>query len=323
MSDRGHEQGEQGKSGRPDPWQSDINLDAERAAELIAEQFPELSPVMLEHLGTGWDNTAYVINGRWVFRFPRRQIAAQIIENEVKILPCLAPRLPLPVPCPCYVGRPTADYPHVFAGYDMLAGTTACSVPLSADERAACAEPLARFLACLHGLPHDIAPIAPGDTIARADMKLRVPLLLERLAALEAPEVTLEPEVAHQGPAIRAAITTLSEAPPWHGQPRWSHGDLYARHILIGDDRQVCGVIDWGDVHLGDPAIDLSIAHSFLPASAHPMFRAAYGPIDDATWSRARYRALFYGVTLVYYGRQIADAAIAEAGRSALRFALA
>lgn len=319
MSNGDNQQGKQGQSGRGEPWQAEFTLTAERAAELIAEQFPELAPVTLEHLGTGWDNTAYVVNGRWVFRFPRRQVAARIIENEIQILPCLAPRLPVPVPVPRYVGRAAADYPHVFAGYELLAGTTACQVALTVDERMASAEPLARFLAALHGLPHDIAPIAPGDEIARADMKLRVPLLLERLVAIE----PHEPEVAQAGTAIRAAIMTLSETPPWPGPLRWSHGDLYARHILIGDGRRVCGVIDWGDVHLGDPAIDLSIACSFLPAAAHPVFRAAYGAMDDDTWSRARYRAIFYGVTLVYYGRQIADAAIVEAGRAALRFALA
>jgi hypothetical protein len=33
------------------------------------------------------------------------------------------------------------------------------------------------------------------------------------------------------------------------------HGDLYARHLLISDDRQLACVIDQGDVHRGDPAV--------------------------------------------------------------------
>jgi aminoglycoside phosphotransferase (APT) family kinase protein len=313
MSDR---PAQQHPPARPLPWQADIDLGPERAAALIAEQFPALAPVALEHLGTGWDNTAYLVNGRWVFRFPRREFGAWTIAHEVAILPRMAPLLPLPLPLPCHVGHPAEDYPHVFAGYRMLAGTTGCSVALSDRERAACAEPLARFLACLHGLPHDIAAIAPGDDIARADMKRRVHIALERLAAIEPHEPDLD------GPALRAAIHELCETSPWEGPPRWAHGDLYARHVLIGDDRQVCGIIDWGDVHLGDPALDLSIAHSFLPPAAHEAFRAAYGPIDDATWSRARYRAIFMGVTLAHYGRDIGDEAIAGAGRVALHYAL-
>jgi aminoglycoside phosphotransferase (APT) family kinase protein len=80
-------------------------------------------------------------------------------------------------------------------------------------------------------------------------------------------------------------------------------------------------VIDWGDAHLGDRALDLSIAFSFLPPAARPAFRAAYGPIDDATWDRARFRALFYGVVLVEYGLGIGDEAIRAAGAYALRAA--
>jgi aminoglycoside phosphotransferase (APT) family kinase protein len=78
-------------------------------------------------------------------------------------------------------------------------------------------------------------------------------------------------------------------------------------------------VIDWGDVHLGDPAIDLSIAFSFFPLAARTTFRQAYGPVDGATWDRARFRALHYGVLLTDYGTDIGDDAIRAVGEYALR----
>jgi aminoglycoside phosphotransferase (APT) family kinase protein len=80
-------------------------------------------------------------------------------------------------------------------------------------------------------------------------------------------------------------------------------------------------VIDWGDVHLGDPALDLSLAFSFLPPAARGAFREAYGAIDDATWDRARFRALHYGVLLTHYGTEIGDDAIRAAGEYALQAA--
>ena len=46
-------------------------------------------------MGAGWDNTAYLVNGEWVFRFPRRTIAVPLLEAEGRVLPKLAPRLPL------------------------------------------------------------------------------------------------------------------------------------------------------------------------------------------------------------------------------------
>ncbi len=57
----------------------------------------------------------------------------------------------------------------------------------------------------------------------------------------------------------------------------------------------------------GDPALDLSIAYSFLPRSAQAEFRSAYGTIDEATWRLARFRALQYGTYLVPYGHEIGD----------------
>jgi aminoglycoside phosphotransferase (APT) family kinase protein len=80
----------------------------------------------------------------------------------------------------------------------------------------------------------------------------------------------------------------------------------------------MCGVIDWGDVHLGDPALDLSIAFSFLPPGARAAFREAYGPIDAATWDRARFRALHYAVLLSDYGADVGGEAIRAAGEYAL-----
>jgi aminoglycoside phosphotransferase (APT) family kinase protein len=80
-------------------------------------------------------------------------------------------------------------------------------------------------------------------------------------------------------------------------------------------------VIDWGDVHLGSPDLDLMIAFSFLPPAARVVFREAYGPLDAATWDRARHRALHYGISLLEYGIEVGDNALVAAGEYALRSA--
>ncbi len=86
------------------------------------------------------------------------------------------------------------------------------------------------------------------------------------------------------------------------------HGDLYDRHLLVSSDGTLSGVIDWGDVHRGDPGVDLAVAHRVLPASAHDAFRAAYGPIDDARWNVARARALYHAASTLFYARDVGDA---------------
>ncbi len=298
-------------------WDADIEIAPEQAARLIARQFPGLAPARLEPFGVGWDNVAYLVNARYIFRFPRRKIAAGLIAREVRVLPSLAPHLPLPIPVPTFVGEPEADYPYPFAGYTLLPGVTACRAGLSEEERGRCAVTLARFLAALHRIPVDADTLAwaPGDEIERANHRKRAPRMKARLPLPALQANGIEPD------RLCELLDRLAAAAPQAGPLCWVQGDFYARHLLIDDARNVCGVIDWGDVHLGDPAIDLSIAFSFLPAEARNAFRQAYGSIDSATWDRARFRAIHYAIELIPYGLQVGDEAIRAAGEYALRSA--
>src|SRR4051812_7317300 len=139
----------------PHLWDADIHLPPARIAALIESQFLELAPVRVEALGRGWDNVAVRVNGRYVFRFPRRKLGAALIEREARALPLLAPHLPLPVPVPRFLGRPEGDYPYPFAGYHLIPGTTACGVGWTEEQRTRNAIPLGRFLAALHAVPID------------------------------------------------------------------------------------------------------------------------------------------------------------------------
>ena len=67
-----------------------------------------------------------------------------------------------------------------------------------------------------------------------------------------------------------------------------THGDLHGGNLLVDEHGDVCAVVDWGDVHLGDPAVDLAVAHTVIPTSAHPVFRETYGTITEPAWQVAR-----------------------------------
>jgi aminoglycoside phosphotransferase (APT) family kinase protein len=293
-------------------WDADVELSLEAATHLIERQFPALAPARLELLGAGWDNTAFLVNEQFVFRFPRRQCVVGLLEREARVLPLLAPHLPLPVPVPTLLGAPADGYPYPFAGYLLIPGTTACRLAWSDEERTRNAAPLGRFLAALHRIPVSDATRAwaPGHEIGPAEPPVR-----DRLRALGPALGGIDVE------ALADLVERLAAAPAWAGPTCWVHGDLYARHLLVDDQRRLCGVIDWGDVHLGPPALDLMIAFSFLPPAGRGAFREAYGPIDAATWDRARWRALHYGMSLLEYGTDIGDAALRAAGEYALRSA--
>lgn len=287
------------------------------AGELIARRFPFLAPLGIEPFGSGVDNSAFLVNEEWVFRFPRNAGSARLLERECRILPILAGHLPLPVPVPVYVGEPSDAFPLPFAGYSRISGRTACSVAWTEALRTEAAAPLARFLAALHAVPLDseTRAWAPGDDFRKTYLRERLPHLERSLRA-----VPLLPGVEIQ--AVLRLADDLASTPPLARDSCWLHGDLYARHVLVDDALRPCGIIDWGDVHVGDPALDLSIAYSFLPPGGRECFRAEYGPIDDATRARARFRALFYGAVLRQMGIEQGDTGLQRAGEYALRFAL-
>ncbi len=67
-------------------WTRDIAIDASLAAAVIGAQFPALRRATVEPFGSGWDNAAFLVDGRFVFRFPVRRIAAPLIEREIAVL---------------------------------------------------------------------------------------------------------------------------------------------------------------------------------------------------------------------------------------------
>src|SRR5438445_12179587 len=105
-------------------WEPERVVDRVTACALLESCFPELGNVHAVPYGAGWDNTVYLINGRLVFRFPRRQISLPGIELEGKVLKEIAEALPLAVPVPRYfwTGDARLSYPWPFIGYRLIRG---------------------------------------------------------------------------------------------------------------------------------------------------------------------------------------------------------
>jgi len=101
------------------------------------------------------------------------------------------------------------------------------------------------------------------------------------------------------------------------------HGDFYSRHILVDDASRMCGVIDFGDLHLDHPAVDLSSLWTVLPLRAHDEFFAIYGHVDARALAVARLRALTSGLAQEAYGRDVGDVRIEREGLLSLQSVLA
>ena len=283
-------------------WEADVRLDAELVRELLAEQFPELDASSARLLGEGWDNSVWVVEERLAFRFPRREIAVPGLERELDVLPRLAGLLPVPVPLPIHVGRPSERFGRPFFGCRLLPGDEPGEAPPSEDGRVALGAALGRFLRVLHApetrAAADPAGGLPVDPNRRADMQWRAARTREQVDQLRE-------QGRWRAPAVVDRILTEAERlPAPSGSGVLAHGDLHVRHVLVADGA-LTGVIDWGDVCVADAAIDLSLVWSFLPPAGRDAFVAEYGPVAAAAELRARVLALNLCSMLALYARDV------------------
>ena len=209
-------------------------------------------------------------------RLPRRGGASDD-EREHVWLRRLAPQLPFEVPVTVARGEAGARYPLRWSVVTWLAGETPIGSTLSADELARAVGALQRI-----DVPGGPAPGARrGEPLAFRDAAVRDSL--ERVDAPGALELW-EKAVA---------------APEWSRERVWLHADLDARNVLVRDGL-LAGVIDWGCVGVGDPAVDLMAAWKLLDAAGREQFRDLL-EVDDDTWLRAEGWALSQAVNALGY----------------------
>jgi len=287
-------------------------LFAHDALALVARRFPEIPGERIEHLGTGFDNVAYLIDGEWVFRFCRRELGVRFLETELAVVPRLAGRLPVAIPNLQFSGT-WGEPPWPFAGHRIVRGRSACTLALSDGQRLDLVPAIAEFLSAVHAIPVDEARSwgAGPHPMRRIELEQRPRRIREHLARIAERRLL---DVEPLGRLLDALVEQLRACDLASEPLVLLHGDLYSRHLLLDEDLGLCGVIDWGDVHVGNVGIDLSLVHAFLPPSAHERFLAAYGPVSDRVWACARFHALAHETAVVMFADEVGDGDLLREG---------
>ncbi len=296
-------------------WQPERHYNVDEIQTVLRRDFPDLGARTTVLIGEGMDNCAYLVDNTYVFRFPRRAIAANLIDSEIIALSHTALLLPISVPVPLFTGLVPAAAGWRYVGYRRLPGFTGCSIPLTLNDRKRLATDLGNFLRILHSIPIKSLVDAglPQDTIGRLDIEKRTEMCLNRLMELQ--------DIGFL--ADTTELIKILNRPPTHYQNLGNclvHGDLYSRHLLFNAERNLCGVIDWGDVHYGDVAVDLAVAHLVLPPQLHSDFLMAYGEVKTPVWQLARLRAIWHSSLVAAYGTEIRDENLIESARTAFDF---
>ena len=251
-------------------------IDVSLVRKLIGTQFPQWAELPIKPVElSGWDNKTFHLGEHMSVRLPSNADYSSQVKKEHNWLPKLAPQLPLPIPTPLAMGKPSEEYPWHWSIYSWLDGNTA-SLDRIVDLRQFAIR-LAEFLAALQqadatggpmGGPHNFYR---GGPLATYDDETR-----QAIATID--------DKNH-----RAALTAVWEkalASTWQGHPVWVHGDIAIGNLLV-EQGKLSAIIDFGCLGVGDPACDLAIAWTLFKGESRAAFRTILS-LDNATWARGR-----------------------------------
>lgn len=226
-------------------------VDAEYYRNAVAAQFPQLDLSGFRFLAEGGVFWVCQTNAGLIWRFLKRPEFAASLDLEIRLLPELAPALPLPIPRYEYISDP-AITPR-FVGYRKIEGAA-----FERDRLAACRSDLplrqlADFVTRLHRFPVERAQAAGIELPTAAERRAN------RLAMHDGVRQHVLPLLDDRQRAW--AASTLSDLERDDAmldfQPVLCHGDLWAEHILFDPEREaLTGVIDFESAVIGDPATD-------------------------------------------------------------------
>ncbi|MCW4457874.1 aminoglycoside phosphotransferase family protein [Microbacterium sp. MPKO10] len=267
----------------PRTHDDEVIPDAAQVTQLIADQHPRFQGLPVTPVSSsGTDNAMFRLGADLAVRLPRRPGMDDRPAHEHRWLTELAPHLPVAVPEPVALGAPGRGYPYPWLIMTWLDGENPRVGELQHPH--ALARDIGAVTRAMRAIDTDGAP-ATGRTLADRDAHVRRDIDALR-DEIDADAVT----------AVWDDALTLPDA----AVLTWVHSDIAPGNLLLRESR-LHGMIDFSWCGVGDPAIDLQVAWNLLPRDIRPTLREASG-VDEATWLRARARALAQAlVQLPYY----------------------
>jgi aminoglycoside phosphotransferase (APT) family kinase protein len=194
---------------------------------------------------------------QWVLRVPRRPDASAKLGEERHILEFVAPRLSIAVPRWEVCTEELVAYRRLPGAPGLTLDAEGQPVwhfdPSSPEFAAA----LGRLIAELQALDGDAARGAGVPALSASEVRARWRADLHKVSAA----FTIAPELQERWNAW------LRNDELWPDRTAFTHGELYAAHVLIDGPGHIVGVLDWTTAKVGDPAVDFTYQHMMGPAA--------------------------------------------------------
>ena len=264
----------------PPGWERDVTVDEAHVRSLLTELAPAWSHLRdadLHFVAEGWDNSVWRVGPDLAARIPVRPLAAPLLLNEARWVEVATEPLRrhgVALPAPVHLTE-SGRHPHPWLLVRWVEGTLLDETPVASRD----AGSLAGTLGLLH---RPAPPGAPVNPFRGPDLRdLPQP---RRSVVAAARDVLGDADVD----ALLAVHSEAVDATPWPGERLWCHGDLHPRN-LVRTPTGAVGLLDFGDLTAGDPAVDLAVWWTTFDAAHRRLFtRELPERYDPAVLTRAR-----------------------------------
>ncbi len=227
-------------------------LSVEDATNLIKVEFPEFSVDSIDFMDEGWDSCVFEINGKYIFRFPKYEDSVECLKREICLLPKLAEHLGgLKIPRFEFIAQNSLKPGECFVGYEKIPGKILekeTHLALSNSQKREVANQLASFLSAIHAFP---LSEAKACGIQEESFQNNYQESFD-----EAREHVFHSLSEKQQQYVTNVFENyLSDSENFNYEPVLLHADIGPSHILHANGK-IVGVIDFGDVVIGDPDYD-------------------------------------------------------------------
>lgn len=217
------------------------------AKNIIISEYPEFVDAHFTENTKGWSNYVVIADNQYIFRFPRNQGSRRMLEIEKGVLSSFKAISNLPVPNFEYVSK---NSKCDFLGYRLIQGEELSKHMLESLDEAyhkCAARDIAKFLDLLHSLDVDKSISLDNQLEDWYNLKDRLEKTLPKYFEVN--------EVKWLSDFFDDFLKS-----PFFENPQFKliHRDFSSDHILMGFDHHISGIIDFGDLALGDPAFDFT-----------------------------------------------------------------
>lgn len=217
----------------------DIQLSLTKVARIV-EDNAKLHVSSVKKLGEGLDFQTFLVNDNWVFRFPKRYSDKYDPISEQLLLRRL--ELSVAVPKIDFVWHHPFGYPEVISGHRFLRGTALERFRSDEVDQLLLAHQLATVLTELHNVD--------GNGVnSNSDQLSTLRGWSEDLDQLRS---RLENKMFSK--SVQTAIISYVDKYRFDlkdSEEVLIHGDLGADHILLNEQRDLSGIIDWSNHTIG------------------------------------------------------------------------